>query len=311
MLEIQATRDRAADELAATRRADRRARGGAGRRHGRGRAAAAGRGQNACRAASFGCPDVRRRRGTGPVRLVGAVGRGGGRPAGPAAGGRRARPGAAPRRAVRPAGPAVRRRVRGRAGGGRPGRRGTRWPSGPSFARQREVEARLVQRTAEERARATAGNAESLRRQARQERQHRIRVAAAEARRTASSAVADQGGRGRPPGRAAAGASRWPTPPPSGTGPPAARAGADAALTAARGRAAELQTAVGPADRCGALRRGAARPADPAGRAAGRAVHRGIRGPGRRTDRRLRPGRAGAADAGRDGRVPGRQGTRR
>ena len=59
-----------------------------------------------------------------------------------------------------------------------------------SFARQREVEARLVQRTAEERARATAGNAESLRRQARQERQHRIRVAEAEARRTASSAVA-------------------------------------------------------------------------------------------------------------------------
>ncbi|MGS0686686.1 AAA family ATPase, partial [Nakamurella sp. GG22] len=59
-----------------------------------------------------------------------------------------------------------------------------------AFARQREVEARLVQRTAEERARATEGNAEALRRSARQERQHRQRVAAAEARRAASSAVA-------------------------------------------------------------------------------------------------------------------------
>ena len=59
-----------------------------------------------------------------------------------------------------------------------------------AIARQREVEARLVQRTAEERARATEGNAEALRRSARQERQHRQRVAAAEARRAASSAVA-------------------------------------------------------------------------------------------------------------------------
>ncbi len=59
-----------------------------------------------------------------------------------------------------------------------------------ALARQREVEARLVQRTAEERARAGAGTAAALRHAARQERQHRQRVAAAEARRSASSAVA-------------------------------------------------------------------------------------------------------------------------
>ncbi len=59
-----------------------------------------------------------------------------------------------------------------------------------ALARQREVEARLVQRTAEERARAGSGTAEALRRSARQERQHRQRLAAAEARRSASSAVA-------------------------------------------------------------------------------------------------------------------------
>ena len=105
-----------------------------------------------------------------------------------------------------------------------------------ALARQREVEARLVQRTAEERARATAGNAESLRRAARQERQHRLRVAAAEARRTASSAVADRVVEVGRRVRAAARGRRWPTRPPSGTGRPQRRAGADAALTAARAR---------------------------------------------------------------------------
>ena len=74
-----------------------------------------------------------------------------------------------------------------------------------SFARQREVEARLVQRTAEERARATEGNAESLRRAARQERQHRLRVAAAEATAHRQFGGRDQGRRGRPPGRRATG----------------------------------------------------------------------------------------------------------
>ncbi len=59
-----------------------------------------------------------------------------------------------------------------------------------AHARQREVEARLVQRTAEERARAGAGTAEALRRSARQERHHRQRMAAAEARRAAGAAVA-------------------------------------------------------------------------------------------------------------------------
>jgi chromosome segregation protein len=109
-----------------------------------------------------------------------------------------------------------------------------------SFARQREVEARLVQRTAEERARATEGSAESLRRAARQERQHRQRVAAAEARRTASSAVAirvvEIGRRvaerlERSLADAAAERDRATE----------RRAGADAALTAARARASELQ----------------------------------------------------------------------
>jgi len=109
-----------------------------------------------------------------------------------------------------------------------------------SFARQREVEARLVQRTAEERARATEGNAESLRRAARQERQHRLRVAAAEARRTASSAVATrvvEVGRRvaerleRSLADAAAERDRATE----------RRAGAEAALTAARTRASELQ----------------------------------------------------------------------
>ena len=110
-----------------------------------------------------------------------------------------------------------------------------------SFARQREVEARLVQRTAEERARATAGNAGSLRRQARQERQHRLRVGRGRSQAHRQFSGRHQGRRGRPSGRAAAGDRRWPTPPPSGTGRPPSRAGADAALTAARARAAELQ----------------------------------------------------------------------
>jgi chromosome segregation protein len=109
-----------------------------------------------------------------------------------------------------------------------------------AFARQREVEARLVQRTAEERARATSGTAESLRRAARQERQHRLRAAAAEARRAASSAVAvrvvDVGGQvaERLSVALAAAADERDR-------ATARRAGADAALTSARARVAELQ----------------------------------------------------------------------
>ena len=107
-------------------------------------------------------------------------------------------------------------------------------------ARHREVEARLVQRTAEERARATAGTAESLRRSARQERQHRLRAAAAEARRAVSSAVAtrvvevgSEVARRLESTLAIAVQER--------DRATARRAGADAALTAARGRVAELQ----------------------------------------------------------------------
>ncbi len=109
-----------------------------------------------------------------------------------------------------------------------------------ALARQREVEARLVQRTAEERARATAGSAEALRRSARQERQHRVRLAAAEARRTASSAVASrvvEVGR-RVAERLEVSLAEAAVERDRAT---AARAGAEAALTVARARVSDLQ----------------------------------------------------------------------
>jgi chromosome segregation protein len=59
-------------------------------------------------------------------------------------------------------------------------------------ARQVEVEARLVLRTAEERARASAGVAEGLRRSARQEREARARAQASIARRAAAAQVASR-----------------------------------------------------------------------------------------------------------------------
>jgi len=59
-------------------------------------------------------------------------------------------------------------------------------------ARQVEVESRLTLRTAEERARATAGVADGLRRSARQEREARSRAEAATARRATGAAVAAQ-----------------------------------------------------------------------------------------------------------------------
>ena len=59
-----------------------------------------------------------------------------------------------------------------------------------AVARQAEVEARLSLRTAEERARATAGLAENMRRQARTEREARERAAAASARRARHAAQA-------------------------------------------------------------------------------------------------------------------------
>ncbi|RBY86314.1 chromosome segregation protein SMC [Blastococcus sp. TF02A-30] len=61
-----------------------------------------------------------------------------------------------------------------------------------SVARQSETEARLAVRTAEERARALHGRAESLRRQARQERAARERAAAARAARERGAAVAER-----------------------------------------------------------------------------------------------------------------------
>ena len=59
-----------------------------------------------------------------------------------------------------------------------------------AVARQREVEARLTLRSAEERVRAAGGSAESLRRAARQERAHRATVATSARRRAAGAAVA-------------------------------------------------------------------------------------------------------------------------
>jgi chromosome segregation protein len=59
-------------------------------------------------------------------------------------------------------------------------------------ARHREVEARLVHRTAEERAAAAAGTGESLRRAAAAERDHRRRIAAANQRRIVQAAVASR-----------------------------------------------------------------------------------------------------------------------
>ena len=61
-----------------------------------------------------------------------------------------------------------------------------------TVTRSAEVEARLGLRTAEERARATAGSAETLRRSARQERDARARAEQAAVRRAAGAAVAER-----------------------------------------------------------------------------------------------------------------------
>jgi chromosome segregation protein len=107
-------------------------------------------------------------------------------------------------------------------------------------ARQVEVEARLALRTAEERARSTAGTADGLRRAARAEREARERAAAAAARRVAGAAlaarVAEIGDRAtaaldRSLVEAAAERDRA----------TAARSAADSGLAQARTRAAELQ----------------------------------------------------------------------
>ncbi len=109
-----------------------------------------------------------------------------------------------------------------------------------SNARQAEVEARLALRTAEERARATAGSADGLRRAARQEREARARARAAAARRTAGAAVA---GRVVEVGTAvAARLEASLTVASSGReSAVATRREADAALAVARARSAELQ----------------------------------------------------------------------
>ena len=77
-------------------------------------------------------------------------------------------------------------------------------------ARATEVEARLALRTAEERARAIAGRAESLRRQASAERQARARAAAARAARERGARIAGDRRLGRGDGLRRHRPSRWP-----------------------------------------------------------------------------------------------------
>ena len=137
--------------------ADRRAGGRAGRRDGRGRAAAAGAKPEPLRRCTIRTPGCPRspRNSPGSVRRPGrrrprrTGWTGSGRPP-RSPGSSTARRCPNWRTGCTPSNPRRRRRRSTR-------RCGTRSPSGPPLARQREVEARLVQRTAEERARATAG----------------------------------------------------------------------------------------------------------------------------------------------------------
>ena len=110
-------------------------------------------------------------------------------------------------------------------------------------ARQGETEARLAVRTAEERARALHGRAESLRRQARQERAARERAAAARVARERGAAVAAGVRAGAERGARRARPPRWPARPPSGTRspPPAARREAELLEVRARVRAATAE----------------------------------------------------------------------
>ncbi len=108
-------------------------------------------------------------------------------------------------------------------------------------ARQREVEARLVHRTAEERASAAAGTGESLRRAAAAERDHRRRVAAANQRRIVQAELAgrvaelgERATRRLAESLAAAAADKDAT--------AQRRAEVDAVLHEARARVAELQS---------------------------------------------------------------------
>ena len=300
--------DAAGEQLAAGPRADRRAGRRALRGARGGRAPRAGGGRRAGRPAPVRRPDVRGGRGTRPARRDGQVRRAP-RPTGWSASAPRPRP---PGRTTARALDDLEARLHAVESEEMPvavdaGRRDA-LAERTAASRQREVEARLTLRSAEERV-ALGG---------------RVGRGAA-ARRPAGAAPPGpagrrhpapggrrgdrrQGGRGRPAG--------WPSRLETSLAHAAARreraiarrTEADAVLAAAHARAVELQARMGRADRRRARRRGRPRPADPARRTAGRAGARRVRGVRRRPDRRVRPGRPGAADPGGDGRVHGRQG---
>ena len=217
------------------------------------------------------------------------------------------------RRAARAGGRrAAARGRRGRAGRRRAGHRDPRRRRGRAGRRPRqEVEARLALRTAEERARAIAGRAESLRRQASSERQARARAAAARAARERGARIAADRRLGRGDGLRARSPSRWLPPPSSATPPrPPAPSGsaplAEVRTTTSR-LTALLEKLVDAVHRDEVLRAQS--------RAAPGAAHRqGARRPRpgrRRPRRRVRAARARAGVGGGDGRVRGGQRARR
>ena len=111
--------------------------------------------------------------------------------------------------------------------------------------RSEEVDQRLALRTAEERARAIAGRADTLRRQASSERQARARAAAAR-RRTGARARRSRAWSSTP-GDTACDADRGvarPSPPPSGTRSQSARAERESARTPRPGDATNRLTAL-------------------------------------------------------------------
>ena len=198
----------------------RRRRGPAGRGHRSGRAA---RGRPWPARAPTPSAGARRRPGAGSAERLGRPDhrrRGAARPAGRGGPrrhrrGRAAGPAAADRRGLAQPAAGGTGRARGAAGRrrdpGRPDRRGLHPPGSlaevTAQARQREMDARLALRTVEERARASAGTADNLRRAARAERETRARAEAARTRRAVAAAVAD-----KVADRATAAAAGWPRP---------------------------------------------------------------------------------------------------
>ena len=157
-----------------------------------------------------------------------------------------------------------------------PGRPGSASPRRPRAARGVEVEARLAVRTAEERANAVRGRADSLRRAAAAEREARLRAQQARAARqhaaAVAAAVADAGRRlaGRL-GQVVGAASR------NRDVLAAERQQRSVAMAAVRDEVNTLGTRIGGAHRVAAPRRG--------GQSAGGAAHRAARADGARAVR--------------------------